>query len=130
MSEQENKVGQMTFDFGADFAEKVPSVPENSVEEEWDAVEEGELDFSGDPELDTCGNPNVNEVTFFAERVQGRWPCCRGYGGRTGPCFTVPNQHAERNLKKQSSTSQDGCRGNPPAEEPPAPSFRSQNAQT
>ena len=53
MSEQENKVGQMTFDFGADFAEKVPSVPENSVEEEWDAVEEGELDFSGDPELDT-----------------------------------------------------------------------------
>ena len=52
MAEQENKVGQMTFDFGAAFEEKVPSVPENSVEEEWDAVEEGEFDFSGDPELD------------------------------------------------------------------------------
>ena len=29
-----------------------------------------------------------------------------------------PKQHAERRMEKQTSASQDGCRGNPPAEEP------------
>ena len=62
-----------------------------------------------------CGKKIEKTVFRVAEWVQGRWPCCRGYGGRTGPCFTVPNQHAERKLKKQTSASQNGCRADGPA---------------
>ena len=42
----------------------------------------------------SCGKKFVQSVFSIAERVQGRWPCCRGYGGCISPRFIIPQINA------------------------------------
>ena len=103
MSEQEKKVGQLTFDFGAAFMENVSSVPEKPAEEDWDAVEEGELDFppeeDSDPafEQETAEDdaldkavPAVSASSLETEPDEVECPACKEEAASVQPETTVP----------------------------------------